>query len=326
MNRTKTLLISSICVLATGAFAAQGCVVTGHASGPSSWGTALPAGSPEEVVDRPGPIEVETVSAAHWQVPLEGMLNLDHPKARAAGLTSNEQPIDIYFHALRHPTRGLFIVDTGVERAFVTDKEHALVRGPMAKLAKLDTVRIEVDLKSWLERQPQPLAGVFMTHLHLDHILGMRDVPGSTPVFTGPGEARDHGFMNLFTRPITDRAFEGRAPLAEWQFQPDPSRRFRGVLDVFGDGSLWALHVPGHTPGSTAYLARTPRGPVLMVGDASHTAWGWDHGVEPGTFSSDLEASAESLAALESFVKRHPSVDVRLGHQPRGQQLVTRAD
>jgi len=33
----------------------------------------------------------------------------------------------------------------------------------------------------------------------------------------------------------------------------DPSGLFAGVLDVFGDGSFWALWVPGHTPGSTAY-------------------------------------------------------------------------
>jgi glyoxylase-like metal-dependent hydrolase (beta-lactamase superfamily II) len=273
-------------------------------------------------LEQPGPIELESVAAATWQVPLEGMLNLEHPKARAAGLKSSEQPITIYFHALRHPTRGLFIVDTGVERALLTDPDHAVVRGMVAKLAKLDTLHVHVDLQTWLARQPQPLAGVFLTHMHLDHILGMPDVPRGTPVFTGPGEARAHGFLNLFTRPITDRAFEGQATIAQWQFQPDPRRRFQGVLDIFGDGTLWALHVPGHTPGSTAYLARTPKGPVLMVGDACHTAWGWEHGVEPGEFSQDIEQSAQSLAELEALVKRHPQIDVRLGHQPHGQQVV----
>jgi glyoxylase-like metal-dependent hydrolase (beta-lactamase superfamily II) len=265
---------------------------------------------------------VETVASATWQVPLDGMLNLEHPTAKAAGLTSSDQPVVIYFHGLRHPTRGLFIVDTGVEHALGSDPEHAAVRGVVAKLAKIDTVHTSIDLKTWLAKQPQPLAGVFLTHLHLDHIMGMPDVPRGTPVFSGPGETRAHGFLNLFTRPITDRAFEGQDTIAEWQFQPDPQQRFRGVLDVFGDGSLWALHVPGHTPGSTAYLARTPKGPVLMVGDACHTSWGWEHGVEPGSFSNDVKQSADSLAGLEDLVKRHPSIDVRLGHQPRGQQIV----
>jgi glyoxylase-like metal-dependent hydrolase (beta-lactamase superfamily II) len=87
------------------------------------------------------------------------------------------------------------------------------------------------------------------------------------------------------------------------------------VLDVFGDGSFWAISAPGHTPGSIAFLARTPHGPVLLTGDVCHTAWGWQHGVEPGTFSDDLAGSADSLARLERFVRRHPSIEVRLGHQ-----------
>ena len=322
MTSRKIYVISTVCLALNAAILAQGCVVSGHPAAEARWGESAASNQLEAVVDQPGPIEVQTVAAATWHVPLDGMLNLDHPAAKAAGLKSSEQPVVIYFHALRHPTRGLFIVDTGVEHALKSDPEHAAVRGVVAKLAKMDSVHVNIDLKTWLAQQPQPLAGVFLTHLHLDHIMGMPDVPRGTAVFSGPGETRSHGFLNLFTRPITDRAFEGQTTIAEWQFRPDPDHRFAGVLDVFGDGSLWALHVPGHTPGSTAYLARTPQGPVLMAGDACHTSWGWEHGVEPGNFSKDQPLSAESLASLEALVKRHPSIDVRLGHQPRGQQLV----
>ncbi len=322
MTNRKIYAVSSICIAINAAILAQGCVVSGHPAAVARWGAAATSTALEATVDQPGPIEVESVASATWHVPLEGMLNLEHPSAKAAGLKSSEQPVVIYFHALRHPTRGLFIVDTGVEHAMQSDPQHAAVRGMVAKLAKMDTVHVNIDLKTWLARQPQPLGGVFLTHLHLDHIMGMPDVPHGTPVFSGPGETRSHGFLNLFTRPITDRAFEGQDAIAEWQFQPDSPNRFRGVLDVFGDGTLWALHVPGHTPGSTAYLARTPKGPVLMVGDACHTSWGWDHGVEPGTFSKDRPLSAESLGELEGLVKRHPGIDVRLGHQPRGQAIL----
>jgi len=55
---------------------------------------------------------------------------------------------------------------------------------------------------------------------------------------------------------------------------------------------------------------------VLFTGDACHTAWGWEHGVEPGSFSQNKRESAESLRALKRFVQAHPSVQVRLGHQP----------
>ncbi|HWO11404.1 MAG TPA: MBL fold metallo-hydrolase, partial [Polyangiaceae bacterium] len=269
----------------------------------------------EAVIDIPGPVEVETVRSARWSVTRAGLINLDDPKAEAAGLEDGPEPIEVYFHALRHPTRGVFILDTGVERAFASDPEHAAVRGWFRSLSGVGTLQVEVDLASWLERQPAPLGGVFLSHLHLDHVLGLPDVPPATPLYVGPGEAGATGFMNMFTQSITDRMLEQHAPLSELRFEPDPSQRFAGVLDVFADGSVWALHVPGHTPGSMAFVARTPRGPVLLTSDACHTRFGWENEVEPGTFSSDGPLSEQSLAALEQLAARHPALDVRLGHQ-----------
>ncbi len=98
---------------------------------------------------------------------------------------------------------------------------------------------------------------------------------------------------------------------------PDPDGRFAGVLDVFGDGSLFALYVPGHTAGSTAHLARTVEGPVLFTGDTASTVWGWEHLVEPGTFTADHVQDADAMARLHRLVDEHPTIDLRLGHQAR---------
>jgi hypothetical protein len=54
---------------------------------------------------------------------------------------------------------------------------------------------------------------------------------------------------------------------------------------------------------------------VLLTGDACHTRWGWDQGVEPGTFSTDQAQSAVSLGKLRALASEHPALDVRLGHQ-----------
>jgi glyoxylase-like metal-dependent hydrolase (beta-lactamase superfamily II) len=216
---------------------------------------------------------------------------------------------------VRHPTRGTFIIDTGVERALKEDPDHAAVRGLVASVMHLERMKLNVPLGAWLEKEPTPIAGVLLTHLHLDHVTGMAEVPKATPVYSGPDEVGTRSFTNLFVRASIDRALEGHPPLQEWGFEADPDGRFDGVLDIFGDGSLWAIWVPGHTPGSTAYLARTKNGPVLFTGDASHTAWGWQHGVEPGSFSNDIDRSKESLARLKKLVEEHPSISVRPGHQ-----------
>lgn len=298
--------------------ATTGCAFTTHPFEPAAIGTPRATSSLEAVLAQPGPAQVETVVAADWAVGREGLVNLDHPKAEAAGLDDGPEPIHIYLHAIRHPTHGLFIVDTGVERALWKDPDAAAIRGMVGWFMNLESMKIHVDTATWLEGQGEPLQGVFLTHLHLDHISGLPDVPRGTPLYAGPGEGTMSSFENVFVQPVIDRAFEGHQPVREWRFAADPEGRFDGLLDIFGDGSVWAIHVPGHTPGSTAYLARTPKGPVLLVGDACHTSWGWDNGVEPGAFSHDLPKSADSLARLQAFVAAHPEIEVRLGHQPHG--------
>lgn len=320
MAKAMQTQLFSVLPRAAGALLLAGCAVTSHATRTAPLGAPSSLAALEALVDQPGPIQIETVTVADWQVPLSGLLNLDDPSARAAGLEDRDEPIHIFLHSLRHPTRGAFVVDSGVEEALAGDRERAAVRGLVASVAGLDALKVRLDTRSWLERQPAPLSGVLLTHLHLDHVMGLPDIPAGTPIYTGPGEAQATSFENLFVQGTTDRELAGHAPLSEWPFRPAREGAAEGitaVLDVFGDGTLWALHVPGHTPGSTAYLARSPRGPVLFTGDACHTAWGWEHGVEPGTFSSDRERSRSSLIALRALVQRHPHIDVRLGHQTR---------
>jgi N-acyl homoserine lactone hydrolase len=292
-----------------------GCAASTHPTAPAPSGRPWSSAALEAVIDQPGPVEVETVVSADWQVSRAGLINLDHPTARAAGLIDGDEPIQVFVHVLRHPTRGLFLVDSGLTRKLVEDPAHAGVGWLVRRYMHPETIKIRTDTAALLARLERPVAGVFLTHLHIDHIGGMPDVPPGTPLFAGPGETADRAFLNAFARGSTDGLLAGRRPIQEWPFQPDPSGRFAGVLDVFGDGSVVALWVPGHTSGSTSYVVRTPHGPVLLTGDACHTRWGWDHDVEPGKFSFDRPRSAVSLAALRALVARHPGIDVRLGHQ-----------
>lgn len=292
-----------------------GCAVSSHATRPTELGTSRSTADLLAVIDTPGPIEFETVTSVDWAVPRSGLINLDHPKAKEAGLVEGDEPIQVYFHVLRHPTQGVFLVDTGIEKALRDHPETADIRGLVARYMGLEKMKFVAPLGDWLAAHPEPIRGVFFTHLHLDHAGGAGDLAAGTALYTGPGEAGASGFLNMFVQGSTDRLLAGKADIGEWAFKPDATGRFEGVLDVFDDGSVWALWVPGHTPGSTAYLVRTTRGPVLLTGDACHTRWGWEHDVEPGSFSVDRPQSAESLARLRRLVAEHPNIQVRLGHQ-----------
>jgi N-acyl homoserine lactone hydrolase len=321
--RTRARLKNTARVLAALAaclalFVAIGVRASDHPTRPSALGRPSSSAAMEALVDVPGPLTVETVVSAEWKVDRSGLLNLGHPAARAAGLRDGLEPIEIYLHVVRHPARGRFLIDTGVERALRGDPARAAIRGAVADAMHAEHLRVRRDTASVVAAEG-PLAGVFLTHLHLDHIAGMPDIPRGTPLYAGPGETAQRFFLNAFVKATTDRELAGHAPIQEWRFARDPAGRFEGVVDVFGDGSLFALQVPGHTAGSTAYLARTTAGPVLFAGDTCHTAWGWRHGVEPGDFTRDRARNVESLRRLRALVAAHPRIAVRLGHQHLGE-------
>ncbi|WP_241757864.1 MBL fold metallo-hydrolase [Myxococcus landrumensis] len=318
MKNAKRLFLAvlALVTLSAAGLGVVGVELSSHPHQPSALGNPKPLTDVLAVLNEPGPVDLETITSADWAVERSGLINLNHPTAKAAGLTAENEPIQVFFHALRHPTKGLFIIDTGVESALRNAPEKAAVSGIVSSALKLEeTLKVREPLGEWLAKQSQPLAGVFLTHLHMDHILGMRDVPAGTPVYSGPGETSPRAFLNVLIKPVTDRSLEGKAPLSEWPYRPETSGPFEGAVDIFGDGSVWALWVPGHTPGSTAYLVRSTKGPVLLMGDASHTRWGWEHDVEPGTFTADAPRGVESFKKLRAFAQAHPQVEVRMGHQ-----------
>ena len=210
------------------------------------------------VIDQPGPIEVESVVSTEWAVTRAGLINLDAPKAKAAGLTDGDEPIEVFFHVVRHPRFGTFIIDTGVERALRDAPDEGRRARPRRELhAPREDGLPEAARR--LARRPARAAPRRLLHA---------PAPRSRLGRAGPAEEhadlrrarRDHGARvppPLHAGHHRSRARRAARRSSEWRYQPDPDGRFAGVVDVFGDGSFWALWTPGHTPGSTAYLART---------------------------------------------------------------------
>lgn len=262
----------------------------------------------------PGPIRFRKLVAADWKVSRGGLINLKHARAKAAGLKDEPEPIQVYFYELEHPERGAFLIDSGVARSVRQRRPDMPVKFPVSAVMPMDDLVVHLDTKTYLSKRTTPLAGVFLTHLHLDHVLGLEDIPKDVPLYIGPGEAKDARLTHPLMRPTLAANLRGFGPLRELSV-----RRRRGdvlgSVDILGDGSLIGIHAPGHTKGNMAFLVRSTQGPKLLVGDGSHTAWGWDHGVPPGTFNTNGAEAAASLAALRALALRHPGLEIHLGHQ-----------
>ncbi len=257
----------------------------------------------------------EAVVSARWEVPLKGVVNLDHPAA--ADLHNGPVPIVLPVHVLQHPEHGTFIIDTGIPRGLAEGDTSRIGNIGVKQFVK--TMQPEQPLASILEGLDGPLTGVFLTHMHLDHLLGLPDVPPGTDIYVGPGEMDSKNLNNTLVRSTAMAALEGHGTLEVWPFEQARSQAGLAALDVFGDGSLWALHTPGHTPGSTSFLVHTEEGPKLFTGDCSHTFWGWEHGVEPGSYTEDHAENAESLQHLKTLQALFPDIEVFVGHELPGE-------
>jgi hypothetical protein len=85
-------------------------------------------------------------------------------------------------------------------------------------------------------------------------------------------------------------------------------------LDLFGDGSLWAISTPGHTPDHTSYLAMAIR-PRSWSGTRA-TSDGRSSTTSPlGRGPADDVRARESLTGLRRFAARYPQVRMVFGHE-----------
>lgn len=105
---------------------------------------------------------------------------------------------------------------------------------------------------------------VLPTHLHWDHVGGLRELPAHVPVRTRPVE-RDtalRGALGFVTGPLAGREFQ------TYELDGPPVLTFARSHDVFGDGSVVLVDLAGHTPGHVGVLLALDTGPVLLAGDA----------------------------------------------------------
>lgn len=125
----------------------------------------------------PGPIVWEAHESARWSVPAKGVLDLDDPNT--AAIAQDDVPIALTVHVLTHPSGGTFVIDTGIDRD-LAEGGRGLVRAFAGSIEPTQSLGAILG-----DRVP---AAVLLTHAHLDHVLGLPDLPADVPVVTGPGE------------------------------------------------------------------------------------------------------------------------------------------
>ena len=262
----------------------------------------------DDILAHPQPITVRTYSTGTMQTTRSGIMNLEHEKAQNIEDEVIEIPVNVFL--VQHKDYGAYLIDAGLDQSYV-DNQHGTIKGMMVEsfLGK-GSQEPGTHIGAVLEEEDIQLQGVWLTHMHMDHTAGIVDLPKDIPYVVGKNER----YVNFRFFMQTDH-LEGIDALYEIDFTEgiDLPPLGKGV-DVFGDGSMWAISSSGHSPGHVIFLINGIDEQALVTGDACNDAYQFETGIGPGTYSSDLEGGQQSLEQIITFKSRYPEVRLAYGH------------
>jgi glyoxylase-like metal-dependent hydrolase (beta-lactamase superfamily II) len=183
--------------------------------------------------------------------------------------------VPIHAYLIEHPNQGLVLVDTGI----CADQAHRhgqYYRGILRLILDDDEYAQEPEqtLAQQLKRlgyRCDDVRTVILTHLHEDHVGGLRDLPKAKVVVSqaewDARRSRMFGFIPMFYEP----SYHGVTQWERVSFRSGAFHTFDRSHDLFGDGSVRLLPTPGHTPGHTCALIEMGGYQLMVTGDCLYT-------------------------------------------------------
>lgn len=225
---------------------------------------------------------------------------------------------------IRHP-RGTFLYDTGL----CADIQLFLLDQSFFFRKTLASFTLERPIRAHLQRlgmRPSDLDFALLSHLHWDHVSGIPDLPG-VPLRVHSIEhklAQQEGLLDRF-QGLTRRLM-GSNPLEYFDLSGPAYAGFSASLDLFGDGSIVLVPLPGHTMGQVGmFIHRSNGAHLFLIADA---AWIAENYLDPAPMhpllwsriTSDDLAARETLVTLHHFARRHPEIPMIAMHDAHMQQ------
>ncbi|HVB74830.1 MAG TPA: MBL fold metallo-hydrolase [Ktedonobacteraceae bacterium] len=241
-------------------------------------------------------------------------------------------PVDIAHSAVlvRHP-RATFLYDTGL----CNDISLYLANQSWFFRKTLGNFVLEQSLSGHLKSLGLERGGIdfaLLSHLHWDHVSGVPDILG-VPLLVNrlEYEAAQLGLFDAFQALV--RRLMGNNPLEFFDFAGPPYEGFRSSHDLFGDGSIVLVPLPGHTAGHTGMFINRIRSSggqrAFLLGDAAWVAANYQrpatmHPLIWNTVSSDDATGRDTLIHLHHYAQAHPETALIAMHDGAAQQQFMR--
>ena len=227
---------------------------------------------------------------------------------------------------LHHPERGWILWDAGYAPHMLAETE----RLPFRLYRRMTPLRLRPELAAAAQLArfglaPADIDTIIVSHFHADHVAGLRDFPAARFVASRAGYgdfASRRGFSALrrgYVPALVPADFAARAQLLDAPSGP-PLPGLGPAHDLWGDGSLLLVALPGHARGQIGLLAHTERGRVLFAADGAWMRRAYRELRPPHPITNllvdDASAVRDTLAALHAFALACPDVTIVPTHCP----------
>ncbi|MGE6261285.1 N-acyl homoserine lactonase family protein [Heyndrickxia sporothermodurans] len=217
-------------------------------------------------------------------------------------------PVSSYL--IEHP-KGLILVDNGWHEEIRLDQRKHLggLAYSMFKGELPEGESIAEQLKD-LGIQSKDLDFVILTHMHSDHVSGLRHVCNAKKILTSELEwnaaHKRLGYIKSMWANITIDTFK---------WMDIPYGPFKKGYDLFGDGTIYLVFTPGHSDGLISLLVQMKNGWLVLASDVGYSERSWKEMVLPG-ITTDKMAAYQSLKWLQDFSQKPECVRVIANHDP----------
>jgi len=219
-----------------------------------------------------------------------------------------EIPVTAYL--IEHP-KGKVLIDTGFHKNVRTQpiKEltllHFMVNRPLQSRGQaVDEQLLAMGIR------PEDLDYVILTHMHTDHAGGGRQFAKAKNILVSAAEL-NYARQNKLE--YVNKMWDG-LNLQTFQFKPSEYGPVKKSYDLFGDGSVILVYLPGHTPGLAGTLIQNNGKFLMLTSDCGYARKSWEQMILPGVMA-DREATIKSFEWLRHLSQQKNCIDVLATHE-----------
>ncbi|WP_299006656.1 MBL fold metallo-hydrolase [uncultured Shewanella sp.] len=246
-----------------------------------------------------------------------------HPEAMVMqGHSWKSMQFPAYVGLIKHPTLGYVLFDTGYAKRFIQATQpfpERLYRS-LTPMHLCDKEQLVTQL-AFRGIDANEIKTIFISHFHADHIAGLMDFSQAEFICSRAAlnaindTSRFKGLLkgylpkllpNDFTRRC--RFIEDSQPLnLSYHYAP-----FHLGYDLFNDGSMLAISLPGHAAGHFGLLLEHSQKTAFLIGDACWTQEAYTQGARPNKLAhiimDDGQAYLNTLEKLSHLYARNKDI------------------